>query len=279
MSIKLAIQFLCTCLAYGQFGCPLRAQETHGEAAGPLAAAHAHNDYAHARPLLDALACGFSSVEADIFLRDGTLLVGHTRLELTSRRTLEDLYLKPLAERILANDGNVYRTSDGQEPASFTLLIDFKSDGEDTYRALNVLLRKYRDILCEFRDGKVTKRAVEVVISGDRPFALLKDTNTRLAFLDGRLSDLNSDTPTSLMPLISDRWGSHFSWNGKGELPAKEREKLHAIVQQAHASGQRVRFWATPETQAMWKTLYDAQVDHINTDKLTDLSAFLRARK
>ena len=34
--------------------------------AGPVA--HAHNDYEHARPLHDALARGFGSVEADIWL-------------------------------------------------------------------------------------------------------------------------------------------------------------------------------------------------------------------
>src|SRR5688500_5242918 len=36
--------------------------------------AHAHNDYLHDRPLLDALDHGFNSVEADIFLVDGQLL-------------------------------------------------------------------------------------------------------------------------------------------------------------------------------------------------------------
>jgi hypothetical protein len=43
----------------------------------PLANAHAHNDYEHKRPLFDALDNGFTSVEADVFLVDGKLLVGH----------------------------------------------------------------------------------------------------------------------------------------------------------------------------------------------------------
>ena len=33
----------------------------------PLERAHAHNDYEHARPLLDALSHGFTSVEADVW--------------------------------------------------------------------------------------------------------------------------------------------------------------------------------------------------------------------
>lgn len=49
--------------------------------AAPLRHAHAHNDL-HERPLLDALEHGFASVEADVYLVDGQLLVGHTRAEL-----------------------------------------------------------------------------------------------------------------------------------------------------------------------------------------------------
>ncbi len=45
----------------------------------PLPQAHAHNDYEHERPLLDALSHGFCSVEADIYLVDGALLVAHDR--------------------------------------------------------------------------------------------------------------------------------------------------------------------------------------------------------
>ena len=43
----------------------------------PLGRAHAHNDYEHTRPLLDALDCGFGSIEADVHLVDGRLLVAH----------------------------------------------------------------------------------------------------------------------------------------------------------------------------------------------------------
>ena len=66
----------------------------------PLKQAHAHNDYLHDRPLLDALDHGFCSVEADIFLVDGELLVAHTRSELSKERTLKKLYLNPLRERV-----------------------------------------------------------------------------------------------------------------------------------------------------------------------------------
>src|SRR5256885_4523438 len=58
-----------------------------------LVHAHAHNDYEHPRPLLDALDCGFLSVEADVFLVNGQLLVAHDREKTSPQRTLQSLYL------------------------------------------------------------------------------------------------------------------------------------------------------------------------------------------
>ena len=57
----------------------------------PLSAAHAHNDYRHERPLLDALEHGFCSVEADVFLVDDKLCVAHDAPEITPQRTLRSL--------------------------------------------------------------------------------------------------------------------------------------------------------------------------------------------
>ena len=66
----------------------------------PLAQAHAHNDYLHERPLLDALSHGFCSVEADIFLANDELQIGHFRFQLKQGRTLQKLYLDPLLSLI-----------------------------------------------------------------------------------------------------------------------------------------------------------------------------------
>ena len=91
--------------------------------ASPLRQAHAHNDYLHERPLLDAVQNRFASVEADIFLVDGELLVAHTFWELDRNRTLQKLYLDPLKELTQANGGTVFKDA----AAEFTLLIDIKN--------------------------------------------------------------------------------------------------------------------------------------------------------
>jgi len=243
----------------------------------PLKQAHAHNDYHHKRPLLDALDHGFCGVEADIFLVEGKLLIGHDRGELKPERTLQSLYLDPLRERVKLNGGKVF--SEAGAELKFTLLIDIKTDDEKTFAVLAKALAEYSEILTEVDGKKEIQRAVTVIISGNRAKDKIAAENPRFAAIDGRLADLSSDVPTSLMPLISDRWGSHFKWRGNGEMPAEEKEKLRQIVKKAHADGRRVRFWATPEDPAVWEELHAVGVDLINTDDLPGLRDFLTKKK
>jgi hypothetical protein len=241
----------------------------------PLAQAHAHNDYLHKRPLLDALDHGFTSVEADVFLVDGKLLVAHSVREQKPERTLQALYLDPLRERIKAGDGSVFPGgTPSQKP--FHLLIDLKSAGVPTYQALAKVLEKYADILSVVRDGKLEPKAVSVTISGDRPRELMAAERVRYAGYDGRVSDLESDVAVDFMPLVSDSWGSQFKWRGQGPLSDVERAKLVDFVAKAHARGRKIRFWAAPDRSDAWRELRAAGVDMINTDDLEGLERFLR---
>jgi hypothetical protein len=239
----------------------------------PLPHAHAHNDYYHKRPLLDALEQGFCSVEVDVFLVEGRLLVGHSRSELKSTRSLRSLYLEPLKQRVATNQGRVFRKG----PA-FMMLIDIKSDADATYAALRKVLTEYDDILSTTTAGKHKRKAVTIVISGNRAQDAIAKTVHRHAGIDGRLADIDSKMPSHLMPLISDNWGRHFRWRGQGKMPEKERKKLRETVNKIHLSGRRVRFWATPEDPRVWSELRDAGVDLIGTDDLAALSQFLKAR-
>jgi glycerophosphoryl diester phosphodiesterase len=244
--------------------------------ATPLARAHAHNDYEHQRPLADALDHGFTSVEADVWLVDGELLVAHDHDQVQPGRTLESLYLAPLAERARTHGGSLYPGWDG----TFQLLIDVKSDARPTYVAVHEALRRYAGTITEYSARGTQHRAVDAVISGNRDLPYMDAQPVRFAGYDGRLADLDKGLPADLMPLVSDNWTRNFTWQGVGEMPAAERDKLHAIVDKAHAAGYRVRFWATPDValpnrEAAWQELLAADVDHINTDDLSGLQKFL----
>ena len=240
----------------------------------PLIRAHAHNDYEHPRPLLDALACGFGSIEADVHLVDGRLLVAHDRKAVKPERTLEALYLDPLRERVKQNGGRVYRSG-----PTIILLIDVKSEAVATYEALHAVLKNYAAMLTVFRDGVTTPGAITVIVSGSRAPAVMAAQALRYAAMDGRIDDLNGQTAPALIPLVSDNWQKVFSWRWTGPIPADEARKLKALVEQAHAQGRQLRFWNTPDNPATWSVLYGAGVDLINTDQLTGLQGFLRAQK
>ncbi|QNS02621.1 phosphatidylinositol-specific phospholipase C/glycerophosphodiester phosphodiesterase family protein [Streptomyces xanthii] len=243
----------------------------------PLLRAHAHNDYEHPRPLFDALDHRFNSVEADIYLVDGELLVAHDPVDLDPSRTLESLYLAPLAARVRANHGSVYR---GRR-VPLQLLVDIKTDGAATYLELDRQLSRHRHLFTTYAHGRVHPGPVTAVVSGDRAARVPMESQTaRSAFYDGRLADLGTTAPASFVPLISDNWANNFTWQGVGPMPAAERDKLRQIVGAAHAAGQRVRFWATPDLagpqrDAVWAELTAADVDHLNTDDLAGLQAFL----
>ena len=241
----------------------------------PLARAHAHNDYLHPRPLLDALDAGFTSVEADIWLVDGELLVAHDRREAGPGRTLRALYLEPLQRIIRARGGRVYRAY----PYPVVLLVDIKSDAEETYRVLDAQLRAYASMLTVASASGVRPGAVLVVVSGNRPREIMLGQRVRYASYDGRLTDLGGPLPSSFIPMVSDNWMGHFAWMGIGPMPEGERGKIRQIVARAHAGRQRVRFWATPDAgsgaEAVWSELLRAGTDYISTDQLVALREFI----
>lgn len=239
----------------------------------PLAEAHAHNDYEHARPLLDALDRGFCSVEADVYLVEGRLLVAHDRKNVKPERTLTSLYLEPLRQRIRRNGGRVFRGG-----PSVVLLVDVKSEASATYAALHAELEKFADILTSFRAEGSGPGAVTVIVSGNRTPKDMLAQPTRYAAMDGRKDDLDAATSPVLVPLVSENWKKIFTWDWQGTMPESERAALRQWVERAHTQGRKVRFWNTPDRPDAWTILLEGGVDVIGTDDLDGLQRFLRGR-
>jgi hypothetical protein len=233
--------------------------------------AHAHNDYLHTRPLLDALDHGFCSVEADIYLVDGKLLVAHDLSKTRPERTLQALYLDPLRECVTKNGGHVY--PNGPE---FTLLIELKQDWQVGYPALHDVLTNYAGMLASFSGGTKHTNAIVAIITGHRAASMFAGETVRYAALDGALSDLDINPRATLVPWISENWKDHFHWNGTGAIPETESQKLRGIVDRAHQQGRRVRFWNAPDQPNFWRTIHAAGVDLINTDDLAGVEKFFR---
>lgn len=235
--------------------------------------AYAHNDYWHKRPLLDALENGFTYIEADVFLRNGQLIVAHILPCFKKKKTLEELYLKPLLAYVEKNDQK--NNEDEAEQAPITLMIDIKSGANKTYAALAALLEKYKTILSGYQDGQLTTRSVTVVITGHKPVDLINHKDNRLVFMDEDLKLAGTDSTLNIYPIASCKYSSIISWKGKGVISAQDVQKLSAYVAQAHKNGRKVRLWGSPEKKVVWSVLLKYNVDLINTNKIKSLRKFL----
>ncbi|MBC7687807.1 MAG: hypothetical protein H7211_06465 [Aquabacterium sp.] len=233
--------------------------------------AYAHNDFWHKRPLLDALQNGFRYIEVDIFLRKEKLIVAHAFTFLKKKRTLEELYFKPLVNYI--NENN--KAGNGLNNYPITLMIDIKTDASKTYLELAAILNKYQTILTGYENGRLTLRNVTIVLTGHKPYQLIRAKDSSYAFIDEDLKQTGKDSTSNIYPIASCKYSKLIKWKGKGELPFLQKERLEHFVVQAHKFGRKVRLWASPENKTVWHELLQCNVDLINTDRLVQLKNFL----
>jgi hypothetical protein len=262
-SLLIGIQWLVLTLL---LTCRLQAQVP------PLPKAHAHNDYLHTRPLLDALSYGFTSIEADIHLIDNELYVVHDKPEtVKGLHTLKDLYLEPLRKHIKQYKGYVYK----QYTSPVYLMIDIKTDAQATYTILKKQLASYKDIIYSAANPN---GRVQVVLSGNRPVEAVKNEPASLVSIDGRPEDLPAEHPAAFMPVISQNYFKVIRWNGQGSISQEDKLILEKLAQAVHSQGKKLRLWASPENENVWQVLLDSGVDFINTDKLQELQSFMQSR-
>jgi len=230
--------------------------------------AHSHNDYNRERPLYQALENNFRSIEADIFLCGGQLVVAHSIEEIDKTKTLETLYLEPLSKLIAKNKlvcSPIY------------LFIDIKKDGKAVYHVLRKMLIKYADILTSYNGEIIYTKAVSVIISGDRPFDEIINDTIRYAAIDGRLNDISK--PSYLFPIISDNWFNVSSCLEKHYGDVNSETGLKKLSVNIKNSGKLFRIWGAPDNGKSWQVQYNAGVSLINTDNINGLRKFLLKNK
>jgi alkaline phosphatase len=231
---------------------------------------HSHNDYQQNIPFLQAYYAGMGSIEADVFLKNGRLLVAHEEKETDTLRTLDQLYLKPIAELYLKNNGKIYPVEDKR----LQLVIDIKARYDLVIPVLLKEIKAYRQIF----DQHLNKNAVRIVISGDMPPPEKFTDYPDYIFFDGRPAVNYSTRQLQHIAMISDNLGSYASWNGKGTPTPQDREKLALIVKKAHDQHKPFRFWGTKDSPNTWLELEKLKVDWIGTDHPEQLQQFYARR-
>ena len=227
----------------------------------------AHNDYEKPSPLVTAYDAQAGFIEADVFLQGNDLLVGHEIKQIQKDKTLEALYLKPLDKLIEKNGGFAY----ADKEQSLTLMIDLKTEGIATLNALVAKLKKYPRL--------ITCKTLMITVSGNMPIPALWKNFPNFIHFDGRPGITYTPDQQKRIRLISASFLSFSKWNGTDKLTQRDREKLVAIIEAAHAINKPFRFWATPDFPESWTKLIELGVDIINTDDVVGLATFLKERK
>lgn len=262
-------------LAAFALGCAVPAPSDAGVDAGPTpppSLGHAHNDYEHPRPLLDALAHHFESVEVDVEFAGGEVLVTHGGAPY--KGSLKALYLEPLKARIEDMGGSVY--GDG---APFFLWVDLKQNTADLKAALPVLLRSYPMVSTFGEDGGTSGPVTVVLTGNDSAKKELVQGPPPRPFVRDSSEWSEADPPADA------RWQfyglyffSYSQWDGMVPFKAATVARLRELARVAKAGGRRVRLWGNPDEEAYWAAASDAGIDFINTDLLADFAAFRQGR-
>lgn len=227
---------------------------------------HSHNDYAQRVPFYQAYAQQVSSIEADVFLHDGQLLVGHDVEDLRADMTFEALYVEPIVTLFARNGGRAFRDSD----QTLQLMVELKSETDPTLRAVAALLGRWPEVF----DPEVNPAAVRVAVTGRVPAPEAFDRYPRFLGFDGAWDADYTPEQLERIVLISTNFRDFSQWNGKGTIIPAEKERLEQVIDRAHEQGKPVRFWNAPEGTTVYYTFYDMGIDYINTDNPEVCAAF-----
>lgn len=237
-----------------------------GQTTYTVANAHSHNDYLQHTPFYQAYNEQFGSIEADIHLRNGLLLVAHDSADVAVSNTLEHLYLLPLLQSIERNGGYVYKDSSRK----LQLLIDIKTDSIHTLDALVGLLKKYPAI--------TQNKTVRIVITGNRPHQKLYADYPPFIWFDGNADVKYSKAALLKIAMLSDDFSNYTRWDGRGDMPDSASRIVTALASKAHQLEKPIRFYGCPDNINAWKEMMKLRVDYLNTDHIADLSDFLMRR-
>jgi hypothetical protein len=173
---------------------------------------HSHNDYWRRVPLFDALRAGCTGVEADVWLYDDDLFVGHNTASLQRNRTFQSLYVDPLVQILKQQNpqtdfynGTSHGVFDADDGKSLVLLVDLKTGGAETWPWVLKQLEPLRERgwLSFVENDVLHTRPITVVGTGNTPFNVLTQNSTyRDAFFDAPLDQMW--TPRHTTPEMKD---------------------------------------------------------------------------
>lgn len=216
------------------------------------------------------------------------LLVGHSFEALDREKTLRTLYIDPLVKILemmntpasIPDDkarGEYPKGVFYQDPKqTLTLLIDFKTDGEDLWPHVMDQLEPLRErgFLTSWNGKTRTERAVTVVGTGNTPLQMVNSNSTyRDVFFDAPLEALNDDFNTTNSFYASSSLTRAVGPLFQFSLSGAQTELIQKQIRQAREHGLTPRYWGTPRwprglRDEIWGLLLREGVGILNVDDL-----------
>jgi len=231
---------------------------------------HSHNDYAQKIPFYAAIAREFGSMEADVFLIHGDLLVAHSLSAVTPERTLRKMYVLPLVEQFKKNNNKPYPSPSKR----LQLLIDIKQTGSGSVREVVKETSLYPGVF----DRRVNKLAVQVIITGNRPRPDSFYHYPPNILFDYALEEKLDAAQLARVGLVSLDYHTYCHWNGVGEFTASDEHILKHLIDTAHHLGKKIRFYGAPDNPLAWKVFMQLGADYLNTDHIDQIADFLEEK-
>ncbi|KAI1442281.1 hypothetical protein F5Y02DRAFT_263609 [Annulohypoxylon stygium] len=243
---------------------------------------HSHNDYTRNIPIYSAMSAGCIGIEADVFLEDGDVIIGHVIP--TPGRTLKVQYTQPLRDILDHNNGGspgsngLYQVEPGQ---SVTLLVDFKTSDTGTLDAVVKALQPLRDggYLSHLDGGEFVEKQITIVASGNAPFDRINSGDgvpDRDVFYDAKVDQWDSKfTSTNSYYASADFEDAIGSPGSASAFSQDQKTKVQSQVQNAHSAGLKVRYYNLPGDY-MWEPLMELGVDRLNADDMYDTARLPR---
>lgn len=253
---------------------------------------HSHNDYWRDVPFFTALSYGCISTEADVWLYNGTLYVGHMRSALTHERTFQALYVRPILKTVqnqnpksdfvsIPTKNGVFDTDPTQ---TLYLFVDLKTDGETTLPFVSQELQPLRDAgyLTTFNGTNMNYGPVTVIGTGNTPLYMVQDNSERDIFFDAQLQELDSsqgNVTADVSPIASTDFIASLGGSINTTFSSNQLGVVQRLIAHASDKGIGARFWNTPAwpisiRNEVWKTLTEQGVALLNADDVAAAAGF-----
>jgi len=221
---------------------------------------HSHNDYSRPEAFYHAFNAGAGAIEADVYLRNGKLVVAHDTAAAKQLLSLYKIYLQPILKE--------FKT----RPRPLNLVIDLKGAYAPILAELLEELKPLKHLIHTGRNNN----PLNIIITGNRPPPAEYSKYPPYITFDDDLQLPHTPGQWERVAQVSLNFENYSKWRGDGTLSPVDEKVLKSIINAVHASGKKIRFWAAPDNKAGWQKLMELNADILSTDKIDELKEALK---